>query len=156
MSCLLLGLILNLPVPNSQVSPQITAAVHALLDFLYLAHLPSHSQLTLAHMDELLTRFHNNKDIFVDLRICNHFNISKIHSLIHYTPSIQLFGTTDNYNTEQTECLHIDTTKLAFEATNCKDKLNQMTSWLDCCKKVQIHSLFLKWQQCTDGDTVET
>jgi hypothetical protein len=153
MSRLLLGLILDLPVPNGQVSPRITAAVRALLDFLYLAQFPSHSPLTLARMDDSLTRFHNNKDVFIDLGICNHFNISKIHSLMHYTPSIQLFGTTDNYNTEQTERLHIDTTKLAFGATNHKDECNQMTTWMERCEKVQHHSSFVAWRQQPNGDS---
>ena len=94
MSRILLGLILDLPIPNGQVSPRIITAARALLDFLYLAQLPSHSSFTLARMEESLDRFHNNKEAFVELGIRNHFKIPKIHSLIHYVPSIRLFGTT--------------------------------------------------------------
>lgn len=75
--------------------------VHAILDFLYLAQLLSHSPHTLACMDNSLSCFHDNEDIFVELGFCTHFNISKIHSLINSILSIQLFGTTNNYNTEQ-------------------------------------------------------
>ena len=92
---------------HGQVSPRIITAACALLDFLYLAQLPSHSSFTLVCMEESLDHFHNNKDIFVELGIHNHFKIPKFHSLIHYVPLIWLFDTTDNYNTEQMEQLHI-------------------------------------------------
>jgi hypothetical protein len=153
MSRFLLGLILDLPVPNGQVSPRILAAARALLDFLYLAQLPSHSSHTLARMEESLSCFHNNKEVLVCLGIRDHFKIPKLHSLIHYTPSIRLFGTTDNYNTEQTERLHIEFPKLGYDATNHKDEYYQMTTWTERREKVQLHSSFIKWRQQTDGDT---
>jgi hypothetical protein len=40
----------------------------------------------------------------------------------HYLDDITLFGTTDNYNTEQTENLHIDIAKNAYCASNCCDE----------------------------------
>jgi hypothetical protein len=43
----------------------------------------------------------------------------------------RLFGTTDNYNTEYTEQLHIDLAKEAYRSTNFKDELPQMTLWLE-------------------------
>jgi hypothetical protein len=88
MSRLLLGLILDLPLPGGQVSPRLVTAVCALLDFLFLAQFPSHTSSTLARLEESLARFHDNKDIFIDLGIRHHFNMPKIHSMIHYTPSI--------------------------------------------------------------------
>ena len=91
--------------------------------------------------------FHNNKAVFVDLSIRQNFNIPKFHSLLHYTSSIHLFGTTDNYNTEQSERLHIDLAKNAFRATNRKDEYAQMTTWLECCEKVQQHSAPIDWRQ---------
>ncbi|KAI9429935.1 hypothetical protein H4582DRAFT_1762042, partial [Lactarius indigo] len=103
----------------------------------------SHTSNTLACLDDSLSSFHNNKDVFVDLGVHKHFNIPKIHSLIHYSLSICLFSTTGNYNTEQTDQLHIDFTKGAYHATNYKDEYSQMTTWLECCKKVQLHSMFI-------------
>ena len=146
MSRILVGLIMDLPVPDGQVSPRIIAAVRALLDFLYLAQFPSHTTTTMARLEDALTRFHTNKDVFVDLGVRKHFNLPKIHSLIHYSASIRLFGTTDNYNTEQTERLHIDLTKDAYRATNHKDEYSQMTTWLERREKVQVHYSFIKWR----------
>ena len=143
MSRILLGLVMDLPVPDGQVSPRILAVVRALLEFLYLAQLPAHSSTSLARLEDAVSRYHSNKDIFIDLGVRDNFNMAKIHSLIHYGPSIQLFGATDNYNTEQTEWLHIDLTKNAYHATNHKDEYSQMTTWLECREKVQVHSAFV-------------
>ena len=156
MSRILLGLVLDLPVPSGQVSPRITAVVRALLDFLYLAQLPSHTSTTIMRLEDSLSRFHNNKDIFVDLGVREHFNLPKIHSLLHYSPSIRLFGTTDNYNTEQTKRLHIDLTKDAYRVTNHKDEYSQMTTWLERREKVQDHYSFVKWRQQSDQPNVLT
>ena len=61
--------------------------------------------------------------------------------------SITLFGTTDNYNTEQTEHLHINFTKDAYHATNRKDKYKQMTVWLERHEKVQQHAASIRQGQ---------
>jgi hypothetical protein len=60
--------------------------------------------------------------------------------LSHYASSIRLFGITDNYNTEQSERLHIDFAKDAYRATNHKDEYYQMTRWLERREKVQLHA----------------
>ena len=115
MSQFLLGLVMDLPVPSGQVSPwRIIAVVWAILNFLFLAQLPSHSTSTLTRLDDTLAQFHDNKDVFIDLGIRNQFNLPKIHCMLHYSPSIRLFGTTDNYNTEQTEQIHINVIKDKF------------------------------------------
>jgi Plavaka transposase len=143
---ILLGLIIDLPLPHGRLPTRLLRAVRALLDFLYLAQLPSHTTDTIHRLNDSVTRFHQNKDIFVELGSREHFNIPKFHSLLHYASSITLFGATDNYSTEQTERLHIDFAKEAYRATNHKDELSQMTTWLVRREKVQQHSAFVKWQ----------
>ncbi|KAI9437471.1 hypothetical protein H4582DRAFT_1815428 [Lactarius indigo] len=147
---ILLGLIVNHPLPSGQAPLQLVRTACMLLDFLYLAQLPSQTTDTLRRLEDSLASFHSNKDVFVDLGIRDHFNIPKVHSLIHYSSLIMLFGTTDNYNTEQTERLHIDFTKDAYRATNHKDEYQQMTTWLERCEKVQQRIAFIRRQQGTD------
>jgi hypothetical protein len=144
---ILLGLIIDLSLPNGQVPSRVVKAVRAFLDFLYLAQLPSHTIQTLQQLHESLARFHDNKEVFVDLGTREGFNIPKLHSLIHYATSILLFGTTDNYDTEQTERLHIDFAKHAYRATNHKDEYLQMTTWLERREKMQRHMEHIKRQQ---------
>ncbi|KAH9165378.1 hypothetical protein EDB89DRAFT_1807261, partial [Lactarius sanguifluus] len=91
---ILLGLIVDLPFPLDK-------SICVLLDFLYLAPLLSQTTDTITQLNLALAQFYSNKAIFVDFHVCKHFNILKFHSLMHYSTSITLFGTTDNYNTEQ-------------------------------------------------------
>jgi hypothetical protein len=67
--------------------------------------------------------------------------------MLHYTSSIILFGTTDNYNTEQTERLHIDFTKNAYRSTNRKNEYTQMTLWLERRERIQRHAAHITRQQ---------
>ncbi|KAI9429387.1 hypothetical protein H4582DRAFT_2089339 [Lactarius indigo] len=129
------------------VPSRVVRATRALLDFIYLAQFPSHTTQTLQRLEDSLATFHRNKDVFVDIGVRENFNLPKLHSLLHYGYSITLFGTTDNYNTEQTERLHIDFTKDAYRATNRKDEYPQMTAWVERREKVQAHITYVEWRQ---------
>ncbi|KAI0334245.1 hypothetical protein GY45DRAFT_1243251 [Cubamyces sp. BRFM 1775] len=143
---ILLGLIVGLPLPGGASSTRLVRATRALLDFLYLAQLPTHTSRTLRRLDKALQDFHANKQVFVDLNIREHFKLPKLHSLEHYRRSIELFGTTDNYDTQYSERLHIDLAKDAYRATNCKDEFAQMTKWLERKEKVQRHEKYIQWR----------
>jgi Plavaka transposase len=143
MCSILLGLVVDLPVPGGQDSTRVIRAVRALMDFLYLAQYGSHTSDTISELQDCLTRFHDNKDVFLDLGIWKNFCLPKLHSMTHYASSIRLFGTTDNYNTEQSERLHIDLAKDAYRATNRKDEYSQMTQWLERREKIQQLSAFI-------------
>ena len=142
----LLGLVVGLPLRNGMSPVRLVRAVRALLDFLYLAQYPAHTSETLEHVCAALERFHANKAIFVDLGIRDHFHFPKLHSLDHYPLSIKLFGTTDNYDTQYTERLHIDFAKEAYRATNHKDEFPQMTLWLERREKVLRHGAYIQWR----------
>jgi hypothetical protein len=88
MCSILLGLVIDLPVPGGQDSTRVIRAVRALLDFLYLAQYESHMSDTISLLQDSLTRFHANKAVFIDLEIRDHFNLPKLHSLSHYASSI--------------------------------------------------------------------
>jgi len=53
---------------------------------------------------------------------------------------IEYFGTTDNYNTEYIEYLHIDLAKDAYHATNFHDKILQMTTWVYQKEQILQHN----------------
>ncbi|KAI9571873.1 hypothetical protein HD554DRAFT_2203153 [Boletus coccyginus] len=65
----------------------------ALLDFVYL---------------HVLDDFHNLKEVFIELEFYEHFNIPKLHLLIHCVDTIKLYDSLNGHNTENSECLHID------------------------------------------------
>ncbi|KAI1786574.1 hypothetical protein LXA43DRAFT_975694 [Ganoderma leucocontextum] len=142
----LLGLVVGLPLRDGFSPVRLVRAVRAILDFLYLAQYPAHTSETLGQISAALEHFHANKYIFVDLGIRDSFHLPKLHSLDHYLISIKLFGTTDNYDTQYTERLHIDFAKEAYRATNRKDEFPQMTLWLERREKVLRHEAFIQWR----------
>lgn len=144
---ILLGLVVDLPLPGGRSPARLVRAVRALLDFMYLARYRVHSTESLVLLDEALNSFHDNKSIFIDLGIRADFNFPKLHSLLHYSSSIKLFGSTDNYDTEYSERLHIDFAKDAYRASNRRDEYPQMTLWLSRKEKVQSFEKFVKWRK---------
>ncbi|KAI0056689.1 hypothetical protein BV25DRAFT_1813639 [Artomyces pyxidatus] len=142
----LLGVVVGLRLPDNQSPSRLVRALRAILDFVYIAQYPSQSKDTLGYLDDALLRFHTNKAIFQDLGIRDTFNLPKLHSLLHYSSAIKLFGTTDNYSTEYSERLHIDFAKDAYRATNHKDEYPQMTLWLLRREKVMRHAMFIAWR----------
>ena len=107
---------------------------------------PVHTDSTLELLEDALDRFHENKEIFVDLGIRDAFNIPKLHFSRHYLEYVKLYGTLDNFNTENTERLHIDLAKDAYAATNHKDEFTQMTIWLERKEKIFRHHQYIEWR----------
>jgi len=96
-------------------------------------------------LDEAWATFHENKQVFRDLEIREHFNISKLHNIKHYLDSIRSRGTADGFNSEGTERLHIDLAKLGYRASNKKAYIKQMTIWLTRQEAVQRFCAYLQW-----------
>src|SRR5882762_6443975 len=96
-------------------------------------------------MQEALDTFHANKDIFIDKGIWEHFNIGKIHSMLHYIESIMALGSLDGFNSEQPERLHIDYAKRGYRASNKRDYTIQMTRWLQRQEAINLRDSYLEW-----------
>ncbi|KAH9836222.1 uncharacterized protein C8Q71DRAFT_868567, partial [Rhodofomes roseus] len=141
----ILGLLIDLPLPRGD-SSELIDATKALLDFLYMSQYSVHSDTTLQALEGSLAEFHAKKDVFIRLGARSNFLIPKLHMLTHYVRAIRYYGTTDNYNTESTERLHIDFAKEAYRATNRKDEFPQMTKWLERREKVLQHADYVGWR----------
>lgn len=129
-------------------------AAHALLNFIYWAQFKSVDEEQLEQMDTALATFHHFKHIFEQHNIRQDFNIPKLHSLLHYTFLIRRFGTADGYNTESPERLHIDFAKQAYRASNKRNYLIQMTTWLTRQEAMHTRRMYLDWLQA-NSDTEE-
>jgi hypothetical protein len=146
MSRILLGLVIDVQLDNGMSNGRLIRAVRALLDFLYIAQYPVHTDDTLELLEDALRSFHDNKDIFIGLGLWDSFNLPKPHFASHYVEYIKLYGSLDNFNTEYTERLHIDLAKDAYAATNHKDEFIQMTLWLERKEKIFRHHQYVQWQ----------
>lgn len=127
--------------------PAALRAVHAVLDFIYYAHFEAHSDASLHYLDSAWATFHANKHIFVQYGVREHFNIPKIHSALHYPLSIRNLGTTDGYNAEHSERLHIDYAKRGYLTSNKKDYIKQMAIWLSRQEAVHRFQAYLDWAE---------
>ena len=143
---IILGIIIDLPLPHPLLNIRLLKATRALLDFLFLAQYPVHSDDTLQELQAALETFHENKDVFIELGIRKDFNIPKLHFLSHYVAMIKWTGTTDNFDTEYGERLHIDLTKDAFGASNGVNEFPQMTLWLERKEKVLQFDEYIEWK----------
>ncbi|KAH9929841.1 uncharacterized protein B0H18DRAFT_873779 [Fomitopsis serialis] len=129
------------------VSAEVLMVVRSLVDFIYYAQLQSHTDTTLAHLQSSLDTFHRHKDVFVRLGIREHFNIPKVHFLLHYIEAIRSHGSCDGFNTELPERLHIDYAKQAYRASNRRNYLEQMVTWLARQEAVDLHTSYVRWYQ---------
>jgi hypothetical protein len=121
-------------------------ACRAILDFIYLSQYSTHDDITLGYLDSALEAWHENKDYFISTQVRADLNIPKFHSLHHYVSSIKLLGTTDNYNTEMFERLHIDFAKRGWRASNHRDEFPQMIRWLGRQEKVASFQSYIDWR----------
>lgn len=142
----ILGVIADIPLPSKRPRGPLVQSVRALLDFVYIAQYGEASEETLTELNAALTRFHNNKAVFVREGARQKFNLPKLHGLSHYADSIRLFGTADNFNTSHSERLHIDYAKMAYRSTNRKDEYPQMTLWLQRREQMLTHRIFIDWR----------
>jgi len=134
-----------LSVVAGALAPRATATVRALLDFISYARYRSHTTESLMKMQESLRAFHEEKDIFVEQGVRNHFNIPKLHSMLHYVDGIKRLGSADGFNTELSERLHIVFAKNAYRATNRRDHIVQMTKWIQRQEAVALRNSYLTW-----------
>ncbi|KAJ7185384.1 hypothetical protein C8R46DRAFT_981964 [Mycena filopes] len=132
------------------VNAKVLTVIKALIDFIYYAQLQSHTNKTLDALQAALDTFHVNKQVIIDLKIREHFNIPKFHSLQHYVDAIRRLGSADGYNTESPERLHIDFAKKAYRASNRRDYTEQMALWLQRQEAVALRVSYIQWRKNQD------
>ena len=88
--------------------------------------------MDLEKMDDILSIFHQNKDIFLSngARESTHFRIPKLHGLQHFVGDVHSGGPPDNFTTETPESLHINMCKEPYNASNRCDYDTQILNYL--------------------------
>jgi nitrogen fixation-related uncharacterized protein len=128
------------------VDDKIVDAARGLVDFIHYAHFETHTDESLGALDHSWSAFHANKDIFKTVGpLREHFNINKLHNIRHYVDAVKSRGTTDGYNTENSERLHIDHAKKAYASSNFNDYTAQMTTWFTRQESVAQFDSYLWW-----------
>jgi hypothetical protein len=116
-----------LPAIEGYVPEEMVQAIHAFLDFCYIARRDMHDTRSLAALDDALRRFHQHREIFRTSGICvNGFNLPRQHSLTHYVKLIRAFGSPNGLCSSITESKHIKAVKEPWRRSNRFEALGQM------------------------------
>jgi hypothetical protein len=138
------------------VQPAVLRTARAAVDFIYYSQLQIHTSTTLNALQDALRIFHENKAIFIREGVREHFNIPKLHQMLHYFEAIKSRGAADGYNTESPERLHIDFAKEAYRASNGRDYEEQMVKWLGRQEAVARFRAYLDWCDTEFESDVDT
>lgn len=97
------------------------------LDFCYLARRNIVDEPTLQSMEEALTAFHRDREIFVTTGVrAGPISLPRQHSMMHYTSKIRNFGAPNGLCTSITESKHIVAVKQPWRRSNRYNALGQM------------------------------
>jgi hypothetical protein len=100
----------------------------AFLDFCYIARRNALTTDDLEDLKDALNRFHRHREVFVGTAGVNGDRISlpRQHSLIHYSRSIELFGSPNGLCSSITESKHIKAVKEPWRRSNRHNPLKQI------------------------------
>ena len=112
------------------------AAIHALLDFRYLAQMPVFDEQALAKLDDALALFHTYKHaILAAGGRSEHFRIPKLKLMHHVVPSIHASGAPMQWSADVTEHAHVTEIKNPACAGNNQNYYAQIARHLDRADK---------------------
>ena len=115
-----------LPAITGHVPTQMVRALRAFMDFCYLVRRSQIDEDTLELIDNAVTQFHHEREIFRELGIREDFSLPRQHSIIHYRRLIQMFGAPNGLCSSITESKHIQAVKKPWRRSSKNQPLGQM------------------------------
>ncbi|KAJ7824684.1 hypothetical protein B0H13DRAFT_2446949 [Mycena leptocephala] len=108
------------------VPSEMVQCISAFLDFCYLARRNALTSDTLDELDVALDRFHTLRDVFIATGVRVSISLPRQHSMVHYRPSIILFGSPNGLCSSITESKHIKAVKEPWRRSSRYKALIQM------------------------------
>ena len=127
-------------------------AIGALVEFIYHAQDPVHTNSLIVAMEQALVNFHSMKQSILDLQarkgssgVINHFWIPKLELMLSFGWQIKANGTFMQYSAEVPECLLIMHCKTPFQRTshNTHTYADQVIEILNREETVRLFNLYL-------------
>ncbi|KAL0059223.1 hypothetical protein AAF712_014031 [Marasmius tenuissimus] len=115
-----------LPAVEPFIPPQMTKCLAAFLDFCYLVRRNDFDEDTISEIQHTVERFHNHRQIFIELGIRDDFSVPRMHSMIHYPYLILNFGAPNGVCSSITESRHITAVKKPWRRSNRHNALSQI------------------------------
>lgn len=131
-------------------------AIRGLVEFIYRAQDPVHTDSSIAAMQQALMDFHSAKQSILDLRArkgssgpINHFRIPKLELMLSFGRQIKANGTLMQYSAEVPERLLITHCKTTFQRTsrNTRTYTDQVVEILNREETLRLFDLYLILRQ---------
>jgi hypothetical protein len=131
------------------------ASIGSFLDFCYLIRRDSHTESTLREITDALSSFHRLRQVFVDAGIYpDGISLPRQHSLTHYRPLIEAFGSPNGLCSSITESKHIKAVKEPWRRSNKYKALSQMLVTNQRIEKLASASVEFQNRNMLDNDVV--
>jgi len=138
-----------------KAAPSFVIAIHALMDFRYLAQARQLDDTLLPRITSSLQLFHDYKQLILDLHArvgkgnkpIDHFQIPKLELMHGVVPSITSSGAVIQWSADTTERAHITEVKVPGWSGNNQSYNPQICRWLDQSEKHQNFALALSVQR---------
>lgn len=116
-----------LPAIEGHIPADAVRAIHALIEFCYIARRDIIDSKALQELDDALKRYHHYRTIFETLGLRDDgFNLPRQHSLMHYFRLIRAFGAPNGLCSSITETKHIRAVKEPWRRSSRFNALSQM------------------------------
>ncbi|KAL1715689.1 hypothetical protein EV715DRAFT_275614 [Schizophyllum commune] len=135
------------------VPERMVKALSAYLDFCFLARRNAITSTMLAKMDDALSRFYEDRQIFMDVGVRVDISLPRQHALKHYIPSILLFGSPNGLCSSITDSKHIKAVKEPWRRSNRYNALGQMLTTNVRLDKMHAARLLLEKRGMMIGTT---
>ncbi|KAG9310720.1 hypothetical protein JVU11DRAFT_9321 [Chiua virens] len=135
--------------------PEMVRSVRALMDFIYQAQRPVHTETSIRRMEASLAEFHASKDAILAAgarrgkkTVKEDFNIPKLELFLSFTSAIRNSGGLPQYTADVSERLLITHCKMPFTRTSRqRDFAEQVVRILDREERMRSFDLYLLLQQ---------
>ena len=125
-------------------------AIHAFLEFCYIARRNVIYEKSLHNLRYALNHFHQYREIFREVGVCDNFLLPCQHSLTHYESLIRLFGTPNGVSTSITKSKHIIAVKKPWHRSSRNNALRQILKTNLClsqlttaCADFEAHGMLM-------------
>ena len=115
-----------LPAIEGLVPVEMVHCVRAFLDFCYLVCCNFHDTKSLDATQEALDHFRKHCNVFIEVGLCNNFNLPQQHSLWHYVHLISKYGSPNGICSLITENKHIKAVKELWRRSSKWEAMRQM------------------------------
>ncbi|KAF8335188.1 hypothetical protein F5887DRAFT_1079269 [Amanita rubescens] len=115
-----------LPAISGLVPPRMVQAIRYFTEFCYYVRRSVLDDDDLDRLNELLAKYHEAREVFIEEGVRENFNLPRQHSLTHYRELVMEFGAPNGLCSSITESRHIDAIKGPYKRSSRNEPLSEI------------------------------